>query len=85
MRDFDPMDPNPNGMMNREPIYGDSDSGMTMFGILAALALALGVGAYFYSASDNNQQVASNNTPAVTAPATPSTPATPDSTKTDKQ
>lgn len=79
MRDFDPMDPNPNGMMNREPVYGDSDNGLATFGIIAAVALAIGAGAYFWSTSGDNQQVAANNPPAVTAPATP------DSGKTDNK
>ena len=97
MRDFDPMDPNMprtthEPPLERDPMIREDDSstGMTMLGIIAAIAIAIGAGVYFWSTSDH-AQVASNNTPAVTTPAsppaksTPPAPATPDAGKTDNR
>ena len=84
MKDYDPIDREPNRTYTDPPLRRDEqmierESGLTTLGIFAALVVAIGAGVYFWAASDNSQQVASNNTPPVTAPATP------DSSKTDSK
>jgi hypothetical protein len=82
MRDFDPIDREPrfsDPPLRRDDMMVERESGLTTLGIIFALAVAITAGAYFWTASDGQQQVASNNTPAVT------TPATPDQSKTDNR
>jgi hypothetical protein len=73
MSEFDPIDRKPkfsDPPLRRDEMMVERESGLTTLGILFALAVAITAGAYFWSASDG-QRVASNNTPAVTSPATP--------------
>ena len=84
MNDHDPIDREPNRMYTDPPLQRDDpmverESALTTLGIFAALLVAIGAGVYVWTASDSGQQVASNNTPAVTSPATP------DSSKTDSK
>lgn len=82
MKDFDPIDREPrfsDPPLRRDEMMVERENGLTTLGILFALAVAITAGAYFWTASDSPQQVASNNTSAVT------TPATPDQSKTDSQ
>lgn len=83
MKDDDPIDREPDRMYTYPPLRRDEpmverESALTTLGIFAALVVAIGAGIYFWTAtSSEQQQVASNDTPAIT------TPATPDSSKTD--
>jgi hypothetical protein len=81
MRDFDPIDRETrfSDPPLRDDMMVERESGLTTLGIIFALAVAITAGAYFWTPSDGQQQVASNNTPAVT------TPATPDPAKTDSK
>jgi hypothetical protein len=90
MRDDDPINREPrfsDPPLRRDEMMVERESGLTTLGILAALAVAIAAGAYFWNASDGQQQVASNNTPAVTIPKTPPAPppTAPDSAKTDSR
>ena len=79
MKDDDPIDREPNRVYMDPPLRRDEpmverESALTTLGIFAALVVAIGAGIYFWTAtSSGQQQVASNNTPAITAPPTPDT------------
>jgi hypothetical protein len=82
MTDFDPINRQPrfsDPPLRRDEMMVERESGMTTLGIVFALAVAIAAGAYFWTASDGQQQVATNNTQAVT------TPVTPDQSKTDSK
>lgn len=84
MTDYDPMDREPNRTHMDPPLRRDEpmverESAMATIGIFIAVIVAIGAGVYFWTASGSGQQVASNNTPAITAAAAP------DSSKTDSK
>lgn len=84
MREYDPMYRDPERMISEPPREGEG--GLTTFGIIAALAVAIGAGLFFFSTGDDNDRVAMNNTPAVTTGQSTTTPApAPDAAKTDSQ
>ena len=65
MREYDPIERNPE-LMEREPIVTrDEDSGLGTLGIIAALAVAVAGGLYFFNSS-NSDRVAMNE-PSVTS------------------
>jgi hypothetical protein len=82
MREFDPIDRNPELMRSDPPVMKERESGLTTMGILAALAVDVGAGMYFFSTADNNHRVAMN-TPSVTTGQSTMTPAPPDAGKTN--
>lgn len=76
MTDYDPIDRVPNRSTMDPPLRRDEqmverESAMTTIGIFLAVAVAIGAGVYFWNASSSGQLVASNTSPAVTAPANP--------------
>ena len=84
MTDYDPIDRQPNRTYMDPPLRRDEpmvgrESAMATIGIFVAVIVAIGAGVYFWTGSGSGQQVASNNTPAITAPAAP------DSSKTDSK
>jgi hypothetical protein len=83
MREYDPIDRNPELMISEPPLR-ERESGLTTLGILAALAVAVGAGMYFFSTGDNDR-VATNDTPPATTGQSTTTPTPPDAGKTDRQ
>ena len=84
MREYDPINRDPERMISEPPLMRERESGLTTFGIVAALAIAIGAGMYFFSAGNDNDRIAMNNAPAVTTGQSTTTPA-PDATKTDSK
>jgi hypothetical protein len=86
MRDYDPTYRDPERMISEPPLVREGDSGLTTFGIIAALAVAIGAGMFFFSTGNDNDRVAMNNTPVATTGQSTTAPAPgPDAAKTDSQ
>jgi hypothetical protein len=76
MREFDPNDrPMINDTVRNDPMLDNRRSGLGTFGMLAVLAIIIGLGLFAWSAMDNDR-VANNTTPGVTtgSSTTPTTP-----------
>lgn len=71
------FDPNRGERKLSDPVMRDDDkSGMTMMGILAAIAIALVVGLIYFNMGESTD-TASNTSPGVTTGASPSQPSPP--------
>ncbi len=82
MREYDPIDRNPEQMISEPPVMEERESGLTTLGIVAAVAIAIGAGMYFFSTTDNDR-VAMNANPSPTTGQSTTTPTPPDAGKTD--
>jgi hypothetical protein len=81
MREYDPIDRNPDLRRSDPIVTRDESSGLGTLGLIAALAVAVAGGIYYFS-NGGNDRVAMNNPPATTGQtATP--PSVPDQGKTD--
>jgi hypothetical protein len=80
MREHDPIDGNPELMVSEPP--QERGSGLTTLGIVAALAVAIGAGMYFFSTT-NDARVAMNDNRPVTTGQSTTAPTPPDAGKTD--
>ena len=86
MREYDPINRDPERMISEPPVMRESESGLTTFGIVAAVAIAIAAGMYFFSTSNDGDRVAMNNPPAVTTGQSTTPPApSPDTGKTDSK
>jgi len=81
MRELDPVDRNPELMRSDPLVTRDPDSSLSTLGIMAALAVAVAGGIYYFSTADSDR-VAMNNAP-VTTGQTVTTPSPPNAGKTD--
>lgn len=84
MREYDPINRDPERMISEPPLIRERESGLTTFGIVAAVAIAIGAGMYFFSTSNDGDRAATNSAPSATTGQSTTTPApSPEAGKTD--
>jgi cell division protein FtsN len=70
-------DPDREPRLSDPVVRSDEQSGMTMMGIVAAIAVALIVGLVYFNMGDENSSTATNTSPGVTTGSSPPSPANP--------
>lgn len=68
------LDPDREPKLGDPVVRGDERSGMTMMGIVAAIAVALLVGLFFMTTGDQTNTSASKTSPGVTTGSSPPSP-----------